>query len=298
MIQPYDTSDGLEDLDWKDHPCSDSYLMKMANIFEVRSQRNADLFLGHGLPDKPHVGQEFIHNLGGYPKPVVSGSDALSIDKYGVYPSGRITWLKAQPTFITQNPTKYMTRLQIKKAEGSSLSDYWFHGTDIPLNPGLIAVIGNKGTGKSALADILALAGNTHSTDLEFLNAKRFRKGNNIARQFATKLTWADGSHAIVKLDQEIDLDRPERVPALPRRAPESPHRYSSLPECLSGFDRNPIKPTDKSRSNLNAGLRSVSFLLVVEPKLLVVGHKLIQSLTQRLLLIAFRLQIAFRLPR
>lgn len=243
MIQPYDTSDGLEHLDWKQHPCSDSYLMKMADMFEVRNQDNVDLFLGLGIQGKPHVGEEFIQNLGGYPKPPVSGSDAHTIEKYGVYPSNRITWLKAQPTFaglrqvchepalrcfigiappkrehITQNPTKYMTRLQIKKVKDSSLSDQWFAGTDIRLNPGLIAIIGNKGTGKSALADILALAGNTHSTDLEFLNPKRFRKGNNIAKHFAARLTWADETHATITLDKEIDLEQPERVRYLPQQ--------------------------------------------------------------------------------
>jgi ABC-type lipoprotein export system ATPase subunit/predicted metal-dependent phosphoesterase TrpH len=242
LIQPYDTNDGLERLDWKQHPCADTYLMKMADMFETRNQDNVDLFLGVGIQGKPHVGEEFIQNLGGLAKPVVSGSDAHTIEKYGVYPSNRITWLKAQPTFaglrqvcyepalrcfigiapskqehLAQNSTKYMSRLQIKKVDGASLSDLWFAGTNIPLNPGLIAVIGNKGTGKSALADILALAGNTHCTDLEFLNPKRFRKGSNIAKHFKAKLTWADDTFAIVALDQAIDVDQPERVRYLPQ---------------------------------------------------------------------------------
>ena len=241
IIQPYDTSDGLEELDWKRHPFSDSYLMKMADIFETRSQANVDLFLGIGIPGKPTVGEEFIENLGGAPKPVVSGSDAHSIDKYGIYPSNRITWLKAQPTFaglrqvchepalrcfigatppkqdhITQNPTKYMKRLQIGKVAGSSLTDKWFEGTNIALNPGLIAIIGNKGTGKSALADILALAGNTHCLDLEFLTPKRFRKGGNIAKHFSATLTWADNTQINVTLDQDPDTEEPERVRYLP----------------------------------------------------------------------------------
>jgi hypothetical protein len=243
LIQPYDTSDGLEALDWKKHPYSDSYLMKLADIFETRSQANVDLFLGLGIPGKPNVGAEFIENLGGGPKPVVSGSDAHSIEKYGVYPSNRITWLKAQPTFaglrqvchepalrcfigaappkqdhITQNPTKYMKRLKIDKAPGSNLADDWFNGTDIPLNPGLVAIIGNKGSGKSALADILALAGNTHCLDLEFLTPKRFRKGGNIAKEFTATLTWADGTPVEVTLDDDSDTDLPERVRYLPQQ--------------------------------------------------------------------------------
>src|SRR5487761_124285 len=99
VIQPYDTNDGLEDLDWKRHPYTDSYLMKMADLFETRNPLHVDLFLGFGHPDKPALGAEFIDNLGGHPKPVVSGSDAHAIAQYGVYPSNRITWLKAQSTF-------------------------------------------------------------------------------------------------------------------------------------------------------------------------------------------------------
>ena len=243
LVQPYDTSDGLEDLDWKRHPYTDSYLMKMADIFETRDPIHVDLFLGFGHPDKPHVGGEFIDNLGGAPKPVVSGSDAHTIENYGVYPSNRITWLKAQPTFaglrqvcheptlrcfigvtppkrehVTHNPTKYMKRLQIYKLPGASLSDTWFDGTDIQLNPGLIAIIGNKGTGKSALADIVALAGNTHCSELEFLTPKRFRKGGNISKCFSATLTWADGKPVQVRLDQDPDNDQPERVRYLPQQ--------------------------------------------------------------------------------
>lgn len=99
FIQPYDTSDGLEGLDWERHPFEDNYLMQMAHIFETRKPLHVRLFLGFGHPTKPDVGPNFLHALGGSPKPVVSGSDAHRIADYGVYPSDRITWLKTQPTF-------------------------------------------------------------------------------------------------------------------------------------------------------------------------------------------------------
>jgi len=247
IVQPYDTNDGLEDLDWQRHPYTDSYLMKLSDIFETRHPIAVDLFLGHGHPNKPHVGPEFIHNLGGSPKPVVSGSDAHSIADYGNYPSNRATWLKAQPTFAgirhvcqepalrcfigseppekthyERNPTKYMRRLQIDKIPESQLSDAWFHGTDIPLNPGLVAIIGNKGTGKSALADILALLGNSHRSQFEFLTARRFRKGDDLSKEFKATLTWADGKPQQRSLDQDPDLDQPERVRYLPQQFIES----------------------------------------------------------------------------
>lgn len=242
IIQPYGTSDGLEKLDWKTHSYTDSYLMRWAHCFETRKQSEVELFLGIETQDNKRFIDAFIENLGGHPKPVVSGSDAHEVAKYGVYPSERITWLKAQPTFqgllqvchepslrchigklppkldhVAKNPTKYMRSLSLSKVVGSPLNEYWFDGVTITLNPGLIAIIGNKGSGKSALADILALAANSHCTDMEFLNEQRFRSSGNKAKNFNAALTWADGTTVEITLDRDGDLVEPERCRYLPQ---------------------------------------------------------------------------------
>lgn len=61
---------------------------------------------------------------------------------------------------VQENRTKYIRSVEIRKNSGSSLEEKWFD-CDLPLNPGLVAVIGNQGNGKSALTDIIALCGNT-----------------------------------------------------------------------------------------------------------------------------------------
>ena len=247
VVQPYDTNDGLEDLDWKRHPYTDSVLMKWADVFETRDPIHVSLFLGLGHPTKPHVGREFLQNLGGDPKPAVSGSDAHRFADYGRYPGDRTTWLKAQPTFaglrqvchepaarcfigalppklehVRQNPTRYITKLQVEKVPEADLDETWFDATSVELNPGLIAIIGNKGSGKSALADVLALAGNAHCDELEFLNERRFRRGANKARHFKATINWADGTPVTVTLDQEPDPEQPERIRYLPQQFIES----------------------------------------------------------------------------
>lgn len=161
-----------------------------------------------------------------------------------MFPSNQVTWLKAQPTFaglkqvcyepklrcfigpnprkrehISDNPTKYMRELRIYKIEGSALDEYWFDQLRFELNPGLIAIIGNKGSGKSALADILALAGNSHCQQMEFLNSRRFRHAENKASHFRAALSWMDGTEpSDVGLAEDADLTRPERVRYLPQQ--------------------------------------------------------------------------------
>ncbi|KAA5535673.1 AAA family ATPase [Roseiconus nitratireducens] len=243
FILPYDTSDGVSDLDWQCHPYSDATLMKWADCFESRKKVHVDLFLGNGHPTKPQIGLDFIENLGGFPKPVFSGSDAHKTSMYGVYPSERATWLKAQPTFkglrqvcnepslrchigdrpekvvhCDQNPTKYIKTLRLTKVVGSLLDEHWFHGCEIELNPGLVAIVGNKGSGKSALADILALGANSHCSSMEFLNGERFRRStDNKAQHFEATLLWADGAPVQIGLANDADLHQPERVRYLPQ---------------------------------------------------------------------------------
>ena len=129
------------------------------------------------------------------------------------------TWIKANPTFdglrqiinepdqrvfvgefppllnrVKQQPTRFASCLTVRKADTATTSEIWFDQS-IPLNPGLIAVIGKKGSGKSALADIFALLGNTHRFgDFSFLSPKRFREPKRgLAEQFEAEVDWQSG---------------------------------------------------------------------------------------------------------
>src|SRR6266851_9370117 len=70
---------------------------------------------------------------------------------------------------VDANKTKYISSIKFTKVV-PSFAEAWFSGKT-PLNPGLVAIIGNKGSGKTALAETLGLLGNTsQSRGFTFLN--------------------------------------------------------------------------------------------------------------------------------
>ena len=70
----------------------------------------------------------------------------------------------------------------------------WFK-LSLPLNPGMVVVIGNKGSGKSAFSDIIGLLCKCRTMEYaSFLNETRFRKPpKNYANDYQATITWADG---------------------------------------------------------------------------------------------------------
>jgi ABC-type lipoprotein export system ATPase subunit len=240
---PYDTSDGLKDLDWEKHPYDDSYFMQSAHIFETRDPANVDLFLNCVTDENRRFIANFFKTMGGKPKPAVSGSDAHRLADYGVFPSNRITWIKADPTFegllqvvnepkdrsfigdippklalVQQSKTKYIESVAIRRKPEANLSELWFDNT-IPINPDLIAIIGNKGKGKSALTDVIGLLGNTKQhREFTFLSPRNFRQPKeNKAKHFYATLTWASSSQTAKGLEETVDEQQPELVKYIPQ---------------------------------------------------------------------------------
>lgn len=121
---------------------------------------------------------------------------------------------------IENNPTKFIDKLNIKKNPSSTLTETWFDGLEISFNAGLVAIIGNKGNGKSALADIIGLCGNTHNSEnFSFLNAIKFKRRMplNKASEFEATLTWRNGNTDIKQLSDSTDRGLTEKVKYIPQ---------------------------------------------------------------------------------
>jgi ABC-type lipoprotein export system ATPase subunit len=251
-FMPFSTYDGLDSINWTDHYAYALGLFESSPIFETRSTDYWAAFCGVETEGNKKWLDNFQAALKGVARLAVSGSDAHSFrgsgtnDKrgYGQFPSGKRTWIKADPTwkgllqvlkepakrsFLGELPPKleringhktfYIDRISVYKNPDSALPDTWLHGTEILLNPDLIAIIGNKGSGKSALADIVALLGNSQqNAHFSFLKRDRFRgKAGEPARQFIGKLYWLAGDPCVMSLADDPSPERVELVRYIPQ---------------------------------------------------------------------------------
>lgn len=94
----------------------------------------------------------------------------------------------------------------------------WFGGK-VAFNPGLVAIVGNKGSGKSALGDTLGLLGATKNADqFSFLSRERFRHPTaGRAEHFSATVTWESGEAVTKCLADTVRPNDIERVKYLPQ---------------------------------------------------------------------------------
>lgn len=153
------------------------------------------------------------------------------------------TWVKAEPTFrglkyaaieydtrvflgerppifsrMVASPNSFIDAVEIVPLDTCPTDKRWLD-VRVDLNPELTCIIGNKGSGKSAIADCAALAGNAHNeAEFSFLSARRFRrKPDNLGQYFLARLYWRSGRISERRLADSVDKDSPEEVRYLPQ---------------------------------------------------------------------------------
>lgn len=116
------------------------------------------------------------------------------------------------------NSTKFIDSVVLKKKDGSAFDETWFSG-EIKFNADLVAIIGNKGSGKSALADIIGLLGNSSREEaFSFLNKDRFRDPKTKkATHFQATLRWRSGLETSKGFDDPTDSSKLESIKYIPQ---------------------------------------------------------------------------------
>ncbi|MCA0144264.1 AAA family ATPase [Blastococcus sp. LR1] len=187
---------------------------RLARVIFSGSPAQRRFWIGEGVLGA----EELVRRYDGL-KACIHGSDAHKLADVGRPAQNRYTWIKGDATFeairqacleprerviVAEEPAKGALAYRVIDRITVSGAD-WVATPEIPLAPGLVAIIGARGSGKTALADLIAAgagAGSTDDTDQTFLQrARQHIGGTNVA------LAWGDGATSDADLPPSYFFD-------------------------------------------------------------------------------------------
>lgn len=191
---------------------------RFAHIIFASGASQRDFWLGL----KSSASPDEIRSRYGALKPCLHGSDAHETAKVGAPDGNRYSWVKGGPHFdslhqavidpsgrafvgvappIRATPSQVISRVTLLNAE-------WAATPILDLNPGLIAIIGARGSGKTAFADAIAAgcdAASEHLSPASFLV-----RAGELLEGASVRLDWGSGDPSErnllnYKYDPELD---------------------------------------------------------------------------------------------
>ncbi|WP_413213858.1 TrlF family AAA-like ATPase [Paraburkholderia kururiensis] len=200
---------------------------RFAHVIFASSASQREFWLG-----QRGLGPAEIHALYGGLKPCLHGSDAHKLEDVATPFGDRFSWVKGGLEFdslrqacidpggrayvgsgppATATPSQVIAQIEIQDAP-------WVNTPVIPLNPGLVAIIGARGSGKTALADMIAAGCDSISSEAwhanEWANPSFLVRARELVGNGKVKVSWAAGEPSVRRLDG-TDADGPavyERV--------------------------------------------------------------------------------------
>jgi hypothetical protein len=152
-------------------------------------------------------------------KPCLHGSDAHKLDEVASPFGDRFSWVKGGLEFDTLRqacidpegrayvgeqpprsaiPSQVISHVRIDGAD-------WAATPDLPLNPGLVAIVGARGSGKTALADVIAAGCDAISPSGwdadENVSPSFLARARRLIGNATTTLTWGGGATVTRSLD-------------------------------------------------------------------------------------------------
>ncbi len=194
-------------------------LERFAHIMFSGNENERDFWLGRGVDDQTKI--ERVYN--GL-KLCLHGSDAHEFAELGKPDQDRYSWLKGDPCFDTLwhaclAPERRANIASTTPAAGQhgrieavTINDNsWFTVGTVPVNTGLVAIIGPRGSGKTALADLIAVGAGSVQP---FENEASFvsRAGNLLAGSQATVSWYQDAATTHGLVPDETPVSGPRRV--------------------------------------------------------------------------------------
>lgn len=143
-------------------------ILRLSDAIFSGKPNDRDYYLGKGVDSV-----DDLENRIKGTKPCIHGSDAHKLEELFEPDEQRYCWIKADPTFegLKQIIFEPEDRVFVGKTPPESKyhdktiskiilnrSPNWYGLESLEINPGYVAIIGNKGSGKTALADCIAYA--------------------------------------------------------------------------------------------------------------------------------------------
>jgi energy-coupling factor transporter ATP-binding protein EcfA2 len=176
-----------------------------AHIIFSSNAKTREFWLGRSASDDLKSLEE---KYGGR-KPCLHGCDAHTVAKTCKPIDNRYCWIKGDPSFESLRqgllepdervwigeyaPTRHDASQCI--AQVATHKTPWISNAHVPLNSGLVAIIGSRGSGKTALADILAI-GSSDTSPIQLPTSFIHRASNptNHIGEAVIDLHWGDGT--------------------------------------------------------------------------------------------------------
>jgi hypothetical protein len=150
-------------------------------------------------------------------KPCLHGSDSHDLATVGQPTDNRFCWIALEfdtlrqacidpqsRAFVGLEPPRSAMPSQVI-SHVSIANATWAATPAIPVNPGLVAIIGARGSGKTALADVMAAGCDAISPEAwradEKVTASFLARARNLIGNATTTLTWGGGTTTTRRLD-------------------------------------------------------------------------------------------------
>lgn len=217
---------------------------KFAHVIFASSAAQRDFWLGR----KSGVGEDVLRERYNGCKPCLHGSDAHEQATVAKPDDDRFSWVKgalnfdalrqacidpAGRAFVGPRPPFRATPAQVI-AEVELTGADWAQTPTLALNPGLVAIIGARGSGKTALAD--AIAAGCDATEGRLSNASFIVRAREHLKGAGVKLTWETGSPSLRSLlDDSFDASLYPRARYLSQKFVEELCSADGLKDELLG---------------------------------------------------------------
>ncbi len=228
------SGDGVSGIQHSSLAATREEIYRFTDIIFSSNPKDRIYFLGRGADSVEEIKAKF-----GRLKSCVHGSDAHTLDRI-CYPCAkysmhdcvndsdncelRYTWIKADPSFeglkqIIYEPEErvYIGKLPPKGKNDAKVidrieinnSNNWFEDIPILFNDNLVAIIGEKGAGKTALADFISLAGGDFDTKEDsasfiFKALKSSKQIQETIDNCIITIYWLDGSSDQITITKDF----------------------------------------------------------------------------------------------